>query len=185
MSRDIETALADAFADAGLNPILLAVIETADGTVRAWTGIGNIDWDGNTFQGIGALGQVSRTEETIDGTATGMVYSLSGIDASLISYALNSIRPGNEARLYFGALDENGKMKGTPVLVDRGLTDVPEIEDSAETATVRITTESRGIDKRARVRRYTTEDQAIDYPSDRGFEKVEGLQDRKIKWGKR
>ena len=37
---------------------------------------------------------------------------------------------------------------------------------------------------RSRVRRYTNEDQQIDYPTDVGFEYVQSLQDFEIKWGR-
>lgn len=185
MSRTIDASLGAEFDKAELSPIFLFAMETDSGTVRAWTGIGDLVWDGDTFSGTGAYGGFDRVEETADGSAVGNTYILNGIDSTLASAAIGDIRQGNDATLYFGALDANGALVGTPLLVDRGFTDVPELEDDGETATIRISTESKAIDQqRSRVRRYTTEDQKIDYPTDRGFEYVEGLQDRKVKWGR-
>jgi hypothetical protein len=72
-----------------------------------------------------------------------------------------------------------------PVLQFEGRLDVPAIEDGEDTATIAISYESELIDlERARERRYTPEDQAIDYPGDLGFAYVAALQDAQITWGR-
>jgi hypothetical protein len=48
-----------------------------------------------------------------------------------------------------------------------------------------LTAESRLIDlERSRERRYTSEDQKIDYPNDKGLEFIADLQDKEIVWGR-
>lgn len=185
MSRTIDSMLAAEFDKAELAPIFMLEMETDGGTVYAWTGIGDLVYGGNTYKGTGILGGFERVEETLDNAAVGNTYILNGVESDIAAAAISDIRQGLEATLYLAALDANGKIVGTPLLIDRGFTDVPELEDDSQTATIRITTESKAIDRqRPRVRRYTTEDQKIDNPNDRGFEYVEGLQDRKIKWGR-
>ena len=64
--------------------------------------------------------------------------------------------------------------------------DVMSIQESGEQATINITGESRLIDLEiARERRYTSEDQKIDFPDDKGLEFVADLQDKQIIWGGR
>ena len=59
------------------------------------------------------------------------------------------------------------------------------IADEAETASLSITLENRLVDfERARVRRYTSEDQKIDFPNDKGLEFVADLQEKEILWGR-
>jgi hypothetical protein len=59
------------------------------------------------------------------------------------------------------------------------------IEDSGDTANIGLTAESRLIDlERSRERRYTSEDQKIDYPNDKGLEFIADLQDKEIVWGR-
>lgn len=185
MSRTIESTLAAEIVKPELNPIFLAKIETAGDTVFAWTGIGDLVWNGDTYAGTGIFGGVSSVEETTDGAAAGLVFQLSGIPDDIVATSIGLIRHGKPASLWMGCLDSNGVMVGNPLLIFNGSTDVPELEDGADTATIRLSAESPAIDqRRARVRRYTTEDQKIDYPTDKGFEYVEGLQDRSIPWGK-
>jgi hypothetical protein len=62
--------------------------------------------------------------------------------------------------------------------------DVMTIEDAGATANINVTAESRLIDlDRSRARRFTSEDQKIDYPDDKGLEMVASLQDTVIIWG--
>ena len=58
------------------------------------------------------------------------------------------------------------------------------ISDGGDTATIKLTAESRLIDlDRSRERRFTSEDQKIEFPDDKGLEYVDDLQDKEIVWG--
>lgn len=184
MTRTIDPPLLAAAQSAGLAPIMLCEVDTADGNVFMWSGLGTLYWNGNAFIGVGNLGSVSKAEETLDGAATGFVLSLSGIPADLVSTVLNSIRQGKRANLWLSAVDKEGRMLGTPLLVASGETDVPRLSDDGESARIAISCETRAIDNgRSRARRYTSADQHIYDPTDRGFEYVPSLQDAQIIWG--
>jgi hypothetical protein len=63
--------------------------------------------------------------------------------------------------------------------------DVLKINEQAETSTIELAVENRLISfDRANERRYTHEDQQIDYAGDLGFEFIPDLQDKPIIWGK-
>ena len=48
-----------------------------------------------------------------------------------------------------------------------------------------MTAESKLIDlERSRARRYTSEDQKIDYPDDKGLDFIADLQDKAVVWGR-
>lgn len=73
-----------------------------------------------------------------------------------------------------------------PFLCFSGRADKPQIVPDPNNAIVGVAYESRLIDAgRRRERRYTTEDQQIDYPADLGFEYVPSLQDTVLTWGMR
>lgn len=167
-----------------VTPIFLVDIQTTSGISRFWTGYGNLVWNANTFKGQGEFLGVDKIEETTDLKASGIVLSLSGIPASLVSMVLNEIRQGFPANVWLGALSSSGTLIIDPVLLFSGLTDVPEMEEGGDTATITLTVESLEIDRqRSRVRRYTPEDQRRIDPDDIGFEYVAGLQDADIVWG--
>lgn len=187
MSRDLGSALEEEVQKARFVPIGLVEIGTDDPAlpIRAWTGLGDLSWNGAVFKGTGILGKVSQLEETGDLKASGIVFELSGVPAELLSVSLQGMRQGRDARIWIAALDDAGRFVGEPYLLSRALTDVPEIEDNGETVTLRISAENRLIDlERPRVRRFTDQDQRLTDPTDRGFEYIAGMQDEQFIWGR-
>lgn len=183
--RDIDELVLAELAKPQVKVALFAEIETEAGYVRAFAGLGDITVDGKLWKGTGIDGKISTVEETTDGRAAGLVYELSGIPSELVSISIQSIRHKYMATLYMGVFDERNRLIGELTPFDRGLTDVPELVDGIETATIRISTEKRAVDQqRSRIRRYTPEDQQIDDATDKGFDYVAGLQDQKIIWGR-
>lgn len=172
--------------DAGqLRPILLYEGEFASGTVRFWSGVGDLGWNGQTWHGAGSLGGLSSIDETTEIKANGVVVSLNGIDASVVSLVLGEARHGKPGRLWFGLLDDAGQVIADPHQTFAGRLDVPEISEDGETATVAISYESRLIDlERAREFRYTSESQQAEFAGDKGFDFVESLQDWNGVWGR-
>lgn len=74
---------------------------------------------------------------------------------------------------------------GDPILLFDGRLDTGTIEDGGDRSAIILSYESRLIDlERARERRYTDEDQRIDYPEDAGFAYVAALQDQVFTWGR-
>lgn len=183
MTRGITTALNDEFTASELEPFFAVDMAFDGGSFRVWTGYGDITIDTNTFVGAGDILSISGLSETGTVQANGITVGLSGINASLIASALTETYQGRSCKVYFGAL-VNGAVVSDPYVVFSGRMDIMTIEDAGETATVTITAESRLIDlDRSRERRYTSEDQKIDYPSDKGLELIADLQDKQIIWG--
>lgn len=169
---------------ATLRPILLFEGEFATGFLRLWTGYGDLAWDDKTWTGAGTLIGVAPVQQTSDIRAAGTTVELNGIPSEVISIALSESRQGKEGTIWLGMLTEAGAVVEDPVILFRGKLDVPTIDDGGDTCRVAISYESRLIDlERPRERRYTPEDQAIDYPGDTGFDEVTKLQDTKVVWG--
>jgi hypothetical protein len=184
MARDLTAGmLAEITADE-LRPVLFYTGVFNDGTVRLWTGDRTINYDGYTWTAAGQLLNISPITETSDSRAVGITVSLSGMPESLISLALSQARQGLACSIGLGAIDAAGNIVVDAYESFQGRLDVPEIVDTGDTCTISISYESRMIDiERARERRYTDEDQKLDYPSDRGFEYVPAIQDTAVVWG--
>jgi hypothetical protein len=171
--RNLATGVEEALTSAVVRPAYLCDVEFETGTLRLWTGVGQLQWGGNTYTGAGNLAGVSEIIETQDSRAEGIRLSLSGVPSSTVSLVLQSARQGRPVRLWLALFDESNAMIGEPVAAFDGLLDVPQIDDAGETSTISITAESRLIDlRRARVRRYTNEDQQLEYLGDLGFQYV-------------
>jgi hypothetical protein len=193
MPRTLSAEFEAALAASVVRPVFLFEGEFANGTTNAWTGIGTLSWDGKEWLGVGHLAGASPIVETGDPVAHGIAVSLSGIPSARIAQALAQSRQGRPGRIWLGLLVENSDSPPTgalelvvdPDLSFDGRLDVPEIEEGGEAAIIRISYESRLVDlERPRERRYTPEDQKIDYPDDLGFDFVPELQEWNGFWGR-
>lgn len=186
MSRNLTTSLGNALQADRVQPILLAKINTTGGDVRVWSGIGDITFNSEIYTGIGTFGGVSEVEENTDLGAAGVTFSLSGIPSEMISIALFQVEHNRPATVWLGALDlTTGALIADPYQLFTGFTDVPSIEESGESSMITLTAENKLIDlDRPRTRRYTSEDQKIDDPTDKGFDFVPSLQDTQVTWGR-
>jgi hypothetical protein len=184
MARSLSSALNDQIIAAQLRPFMAVEIEFDSGTSRAWSGYGTITLDGNQYYGTGTLGSISAVSESTENKAAGISISLSGIPDDLVALALSEQYQGNETRVYLGAMNHLNVPFGDPYLLFKGRIDTMQIGESPETATINLTVENRMIDlERARVRRYTPEDQKLDYPNDKGLDFVASIQDTEVTWG--
>jgi hypothetical protein len=186
MSRGITMDM-QAFAEAiSKRPILLVEIALKNGEfARVCSGIGTRIWDGKEFSGVGIFGGVEPPEETTDLKATGATYTLSGVPSALISAVANDMQQGLPAKAWLGGLTEDDEIIADPLTWDESTVAVPSTSDSADSCTIRVTTENlMATLRRPRTIRMTPEDQKTRDPSDTGFRYVASLQDRVIQLGR-
>lgn len=183
MSRTLPTDYAALTEGAVFRPALLVELDWPSGMVRCWSGLGTISWGGEDYLGVGDLGAFTPIEESTDGRANGVALTLSGIPVANVANALANDAQGRAARLWIAALADDGTLAADPYLIFDGAIDTCTIEYGPETATISVNLEKELIDRRLQQRRYTHEDQQIEYPGDRFFEYVAGLQNKEIAWG--
>lgn len=145
MSRGLSAGMLSQVAASNVNPILLFYGEFASGTVRMWSGLGDLSFDSQTWLGAGSLVQVSNVEETSEIKASGVVVTFNGIPADLLSLVLSDVKQGALGKIYLGFLS-SGTVVATPWLIFEGRIDTPIINEEAETCSIAITYESRLID---------------------------------------
>lgn len=178
-----------------LRPALFLEIEFLTETVWLWNGFGTMTPGGpavdpnssfpygQTFLGMGWMGEVRSVPQVADVVAQGLNLTLSGIPAELVSDAINAVRQNSIATLWLGCLDSNNGVIGDPVQIFQGSLDVPTLSEGAETATISISCENPLIDlNRPPNRRFTDVDQQFMYNGDLGFFQVQLLQDYNFTW---
>ena len=190
MSRALSAEmLAVATADI-VRPIYLVKAEfdstpPEDRNLYLWSGFGDLTFDGKNYLGVGNLLSISAVDESTDLTATGASIVLSGIQSPLLAIARDEDYQGRPITIYLGALDDTGDLIASPTILFSGFMDVMTIAEAGETSTISVTAENKLIAfDRSYVRRYTAEDQKIDYPNDMGFEFVAKIADQEIIWGR-
>lgn len=193
MSRTIDSGLLTALTGNSVEPYYAVelmfdtkTITGADGNLidvgplRLWTGLGNRTIGGETYTGTGALLNIAAAEEVGDLSAKGMVLTLTGLDSSIISLALQEPYQRRIAKVYLG------EQSVTPVVeIFSGFMDTMQISDEPETATVVLTIESKLVElERSRNWRYTDESHKARYSGDSFFSFVQDIQDQQVAWGR-
>ena len=153
--------------------------------LNIWNGIGDLAFGGNTYTGTGDLLSISEITETADIQASGINVNLAGVKSSLIVIAKDHEYQGRPLTVSLGAFDASGSLISDPVIVFSGFMDTMTISESGQYSTISIAVENKLISfERSKVRRYTAEDQKIDYPNDKGFEFVTSIVQKEIIWGR-
>lgn len=191
MARDLDTATAAAVQGDTLAPIAMVALGFDSGAVRLWSGIGELSWDGHVWYGAGSLGRISPIEETAEIRAVGVQLELSGIPVeaeaedgrTILEIANDEDWQGRSADIYYAVLDGRSFV-GQPAKLFGGLMDTMTLIEGSM-ATIIVSCESKQIDlERAKVRRYTAEDQRSEFPGDRGADAVAALQNVELRWGR-
>ena len=185
MSRTLTSAMQAVATSEVVRPIVLVQCDFDSGALNLWNGIGNLTVSSVDYVGAGTLLSISTMKESADLAANGMTVTLSGITEPLISKARDEDYQGRELKVLLGAMDSTNSIIASPVILFSGFMDTMTIQDSAETATISVSVENRLIEfQRNRIRRYTSEDQKIDYPTDKGLEFVAEISEKEIVWGR-
>ncbi len=190
MARDITSDFNTAIKDTVVKPLFAIELEFSDGTLRFWSGYGNITMtaggSSKTFTGTGDLLTISPISESSTLQMQGITVALTGIKSSLISTALSAQYTNRNGSLYMGLINSSGAVIGDVYTLFQGKMDVLNISEGAETSTITLNIESRLVTFDLPLNRMLTlEDQQVDYSSDLGFEFISNLQDKEIIWGKK
>lgn len=164
-------------------PVLLVELQFTSGTVRLWSGIGPLSWNSQTWTGAGNFGGVSPIAETAGFAANGVSLTLSGIPSWALSIAMGEYTQNRPAIIRLGFLTAAGAVVADPFVVFQGRTDTMQIDEGPDTSTITVQCESRAIfARRSGERRWTDQEQRVDYPDDGGFRYVAAIQDRQLNW---
>ncbi len=188
MSRDLTSATITNISEATVYPFFAIELNFDSEILRLWTGQGTLTLPDTTqWIGTGTLLDISAIEETAEMAVRGATLILSGIPSEILSLALSEPYQGRVCNIYFGTFT-GGDLTTAPSNFDQifsGYMDQMNIQDGAETATIELKVENKLVDlERARVARFTSGYQKSIYPSDKGLDFVESLQDREIFWGR-
>lgn len=178
------TALLEGLQNKSISPVVFAEMEFSGGTIRLWSGVGTVRWDGKDWIGGGRLIAIGDIAETKRLEANPFTLSLSGVPSELVAVAYGDFSQGRPIRVYLGLLNVNaGTIITDPVQIFAGRMDTIGDDDDGSTSRITVTAESNLSDlKRIRARYFTNQDQ-LRLLNDRSLRYVASLQDRPIYWG--
>lgn len=180
MSRVVPSSILTALGQSNVELFYAIEFDFDSAPLRFWTGLGNKTINGNTYLGAGTLISISGLEEVADLSAKSVTVGLSGVPVEVVSLAMQEPYQYRKCRIYFGVVGSDDVVE-----VFSGITNQMTIEDSADSAVITVTGESKLIQlEKASNRRYTSESHKSRYPSDTFFDYVTAIQDAEILWGK-
>lgn len=184
MPRNLDPATLAELSAGNVNPAFLVSLQFTSGVQYVWSGIGQIAYGGNIYQGVGSLGEISAISEGSEISAKGIALTLSGIDRTLLADCNADIQIGAPASVLFGLLTSGLQFIGSPYTIFGGTVDQSKISVGGDKLSISLALENKLIDlQRASNRRYTAADQRLRYPTDIGFNWVEPLNDIALRWG--
>ena len=93
MSRNLDPTLAASLSAGVIQPVLFVQITFNSGVEYVWSGIGDFDFNGHTFKGVGNLGSIGPIGEGSAVKADGTTVTLSGIGYSDINVPAPPVTP--------------------------------------------------------------------------------------------
>lgn len=155
------------------------------GPLRLWTGLGDRDivvrGTSQTFIGTGSLLSIGNLEEVNDLSAKNLEITLSGVDPSILSLALQEPYQRRPFRLYFG---EQGVSDVVEVFA--GSMDQMSLVDEPDSSTIKMSVESNLVRlEESSGWRYTDENYQSRYAGDTFFSYVQSIQDVQVPWGRK
>jgi len=184
MPREISPATATEFHAHSIAPAFFVHLDWSPyNQLNLWGGYGDVQWGGRLWKGLGHLGGISEITESLGLRANGVQLTLSGIPTGSLIDAFGDEFQGRAARIYLGLFDDSGQLIAEPVCLFDGLIDSTAFEDTGETATISVSLEKELIDRRDDIRRYTAEDQNVEYGGDHFFDQVTWLSQNQIYFG--
>lgn len=176
-------SMLDAMEQPNVCLVLAAEIDFPSGVTRVHTGTGQIIVNGQTFLGVGTLGEVGAVTEENTTSSSTMSMTLNGLDLTLVGETLNEECVGRNVTVYVAAMSQtNGAIIAANILFEGFIADsaLQAGNTNALSYTIANVFErwSYGLSDR-----YTDESQQRLHPGDRFFRYVAQMAERSIYWG--
>lgn len=182
MPRTTDATLISAVQAPNLKVALFVQLTFATTAAYLWSGFGSILFNGQTWTGVGSLLGIEAIEDGFNVQARGIAVMLSGLDPVLLEDCMSEFVLGAPAVISLG-LYVDGTLYATPFTSWLGCMDRPEIEVSETGATITINCENALVSMNTPVdRRYTIEDQQMQWPQDLGMNFVDSIQNITTYW---
>lgn len=183
MSRGLSANNLTAATALHVRPLMFVELRFNGGTRRIHNGVGTYTWGGNTWTGIGALGQVGPIEEGVDLSPYAVQMALNAFpEAALLTELKHEQIYNRPASLYVGLLDENGQLVADPQERWGGGMDHVTVHMGGDDRIELLCESELKFLDRANGSLFTDEDQQRRYPGDVFFEFLDQVVDDKIPW---
>jgi len=205
MPRDLSPEFISLMTAERAQPFLAFEMFFDSGTLRLWTGLGDLVAGGETYTGSGSLISVSDVEETGSEAASSFTLTLSGADQAMTALALGERVARRRFVAHLGFISEAAyltKEDGGLLLLESGgriklrssgvevvqflggyMDKMPMAIDPRDPKIMLVVQNENAILNDVPAARFTPEYQKQKFPGDKGFEFVASLAAERLYWG--
>ena len=184
--QGIDTAISNRLGDDHQQIFIAIKAEFDTDDILVWSGIDDIVINSETYTGAGSLLTISGIEDTQEVKSTNISISLSGMDSTVLSYALTENYQNRPITVFLGFQMGGSNEVAVVMTVFKGRMINITISDDPNGSTITVDAENRLIDlERPSNLRYTAESQQFLHSGDTGFNRIQQLQDKQITWGQK
>lgn len=171
--------------DAYVLPVVFAALEYDSGTLYLHNDLGTITTLGHDWSGVGSFGSIDAMEEREDGSPTGTILRLSGIDPTLLENALTETYQGRPVTIYLGMRDiVDGDLVSDPMELFAGQMDQMSVTYGLASAMIEMRVESEMYDfSRALLRYFSDAELQKAYPGDLAFQYMAKMVNNRVTIG--
>lgn len=176
--RDLHPDFATKIQEREVSPALMVFLDLDGMPLRAWTGLGTIQYAGEDWLGFGMLGNVEPVEEYSDIRAGQVVLTLTRIPNESLSDLGDLVFKRRAAEIYLALfVGDSRELVGVELLM-RGTMDTLTLSRSPDGSTIKL----RLANELAKLREswgtlYTDPYQQAIYPGDTALRFVQSMQD--------
>lgn len=161
---------------------LVDIAFPAPNHLRFTTKMDNIDFNGETFFGLGSVGSVSMPVQDGELSPSQYEIGLSGINDDVLEAVTQLNYMNHKATAWIQYMDADFQNVGSPQYLWGGLTDGAVIS-YGKRSTVKINIRDRMVDwARPKLEYYNNGDQQKLHPEDKGFEFIAGVSQKDAPW---
>lgn len=166
---------------------LYDVLGAAQEYVRFCSGRNTLQVDGNDFAAVGGFLSIGTVSENTDMAAEKFVIELSGADSTNLSIIKDYRYQNRPSAMWLGTLDaDTGLLVDDPHKVQVGKIDNMILNVGVERSSITVHIEDHMLRAyRPLNRKYTAQDQVVEFPLDKGLEFINSLVDKQINWGQK
>ena len=141
-----------------------------------------------TYYGAGDVLSISAVEESHELRTSGITITISGLDSSILSHALNTNYQNKGLTIRLGLMSKTSNAllasSDEPPIIFRGRMEVMTVTDDGNSCSISVGVQNRLSDfERASESRYTDEEQRSRVSTDFSLEHVQLIQNRVLEWG--
>lgn len=181
---DVGPASQVALTDDTCRILPLVHLDIKDDNIYVWGGTRDLEWGGNTFKGVGTLGEIGNIQSDIKGGISSVDIAINGIDPDLLHDAKGTFYRGRSGSIWLGIFDQKWDLVEDPGLFVSGEMAAMSLIDNKKTGRVGITIDSRqALLRKNRTTLRTDEEHQRRHPGDKFFSFVSKVRNKTIYWG--